>query len=331
MNIDHPKLSVVMPTYNAADHIGTALKSICRQTFSDFEVIVIDDGSTDGTRKIIQKFNDDRISIIKRNDKTGITSALNRGIKEARGKFVARHDADDWSAQDRFETQITILEDTPDLSLLGTGAFIVDEQGDKIARRRVLEAPSVTDLLAHNQFIHGSVMMRRKILIDVDGYDERFPTTEDYDLWLRMADRHSVGNIDRPLYYLRQHNNSLYGENLKEVKLYHLLARRRMTGGVSPSLKSDIKDEGIGVFEEVMTKEEKVWLHTELAQELLRYGLLSEGRKHCRKALSYSSTRPSLYGMYLLSFSTSGIAKGIAQLYRKLINLKIAWKNRNSP
>ncbi|MYL66718.1 glycosyltransferase [Halorubrum distributum] len=324
-----PSLSVVMPTYDAADYIERSLESILHQSFDDFELIIVDDGSTDGTIDLIEKRDDERIRLVERENESGITSALNRGINESHGKYIARHDADDWSAPERFDRQVTYLDTHSDVALLGTGAHLVDEDGKRIAKRRVLEDPEVGDLINHNEFIHGSVMMRRDPPTDLGGYDERFMTAEDYDLWLRLADQYSVANIDEPLYYFRQHDESIYGSNLKMLKLYHVLATRRVKDGFDKELYAAITTDDPKRAIEMFTTEERTWFHTELARESIRYGNLSSGREHVREAIRLNPTDLTLPAMLLLTYTTPKIASVVVDTYRKVINAKISVANRS--
>jgi glycosyltransferase involved in cell wall biosynthesis len=318
-----------MPTYDAAEYIEGSLESIISQSFKDFELIIVDDGSTDGTIELIEERDDDRIRLIRREDARGITSALNRGLEESRGEYVARHDADDWSTPDRFNKQITYLETHPDVALVGTGAYLVDEDGKRITKRRVLEDPTVEDLIDHNEFIHGSVMMRQRPLVDLAGYDERFLTAEDYDLWLRLADQYSVANIDEPLYHFRQHDESIYGSNLETLKLYHVLATRRVEDGFDEELYAAITADDPKKAIEMFTTEERTWFHTELARESIRYGNLSSGREHVREAIHLNPTDLTLPAMLLLTYTTPRIASVVVDAYRKVINAKISVENRS--
>lgn len=324
-----PSLSVVMPTYNAAEYIERSLESILRQSFEDYELIIIDDGSTDGTIELIEKQEDDRIHLIQREDENGITSALNRGIDETRGQYVARHDADDWSSPDRFDKQITYLESHPDVALLGTGAYLVDEDGQQISRRRVLENPRVENLIEHNEFVHGSVMMRQDALADLGGYDERFVTAEDYDLWLRLADAYSVANIDEPLYQLRQHDESIYGSNLETLKLYHVLATRRVVNGFDDELYASITGDDPQSAIDMFTTEERTWFHTELARESIRYGNIGSGREHILEAFRLNPTDLTLTAMFLLTYTTPTIISAVIHTYRRIINTKMLIENRS--
>lgn len=328
--MDSPLISVIMPTLNDVEYVERAVRSILNQNMSSLELIIIDDGSRDGTLERIGEFDDPRVSVFKRETETGVTSARNDGIRRASGEYIAVHDADDWSAPERFEKQVAYLNANPNVALIGTGAYLVDQTGNVRSRRRVLEDPSLDDLIEHNEFVHGSVMMRREVLEEMGGYDEWFLVAEDYDLWLRLAEEYEVRNIDEPLYYFRQHDESLYGSNLEELKLYHLLAVRRVTSGIDDEIRSLIDEEGIDALRDRLTESEKRWFHTELAREFLRYGDLRSGREHVVKALRLDPVSVSLPGMLLLSMTTPSIAKAAARAYRRLINMMIGLRNWRS-
>ena len=328
--VNSPVVSVILPTYNAESYIAEALGSLTGQTFQDFEVVIVDDGSNDNTIQIIESVEDIDIKLIQRNNQTGITSALNRGLREASGEYIARHDADDWSAPERFEKQVGALKPNQEVALLGTGAYLVDANGQKISQRRVVSNPSLDDLVQHNEFVHGSVMMRKAALESVGGYDEWFPTTEDYDLWLRLADEYEVRNIDEPLYYFRQHDDSLYGSNLEELKLYHLLAVRKVKSRLDTDLRRQIEKDGIETFYEMLSTDERRWFHCELAKENLRYGNLKQGRRHAKRLLAIDRAQPLVCVLLALSYTTPTATKVAARTYRRLINAKIEFQNRHS-
>ena len=200
-----PSLSVIMAVYNAEQYLQKSVGSILDQTFSDYELIVIDDGSTDGSLDMIRSFDDPRIHIIQNPSNLGQTRSLNKGIAISSGEFIARQDADDYSDPDRFRLQVDHLKQHPKVGLLGTSYKIVDKQGNIL--ETVVLPESDEDLQARllrgNIFCHGSVMMRGEILRLVGGYNERFPVTQDYELWLRLAEHASLANLSPALYFLR--------------------------------------------------------------------------------------------------------------------------------
>lgn len=327
MTRNNPSVSLILPTYNANDYILKALRSITNQTYEDYELIIVDDGSTDGTIECVNEYPNNQIRLIVRENESGITSALNQGVHESNGRYIARHDADDWSDPSRLEKQVKYLNEHSDVALVGTGANLVDENGQTQSRRRVPTSPSLSELIDHNEFVHGSVMMRKEALESVGGYDEWFPTTEDYDLWLRLADEYEVRNIDEPLYYFRQHDESLYGSNLEELKLYHLLAVRKVKSGLDAEIKREIDEHGVETFYDRLTTDERHWFHAELAKENLRYGNLNEGRRHARRLLSIDRTHPLAYALLALSFTTPRVTKFAARTYRRIRNWSLARRN----
>jgi glycosyltransferase involved in cell wall biosynthesis len=191
------RVSVVMTAHNEAPLIGEAVASILAQTFTDFELIVVDDGSTDGTADVVERFGDPRVRVV-RQANTGQPRAMNRGIREARGDLVARHDADDLSLPERFGRQVAFLDAHPDVALVGTGALLRNAAGRDRVFHAVPSSQGVRRALAWgNPIVHTSVMMRRAAVEQAGAYaDMQF---EDYDLWIRMAAAFPLANIAAPL------------------------------------------------------------------------------------------------------------------------------------
>lgn len=322
-----PTVSVVLPTYNATPYVGAAVESVLKQTFEDFELLIVDDGSSDGTVEIVESFEDDRIELIHREGK-GITGALNRGLSEADGTFVARQDGDDLSHPERFETQVAFLKANPNVGLVGTATEIIDESGAIIDRRHVLESPSIEDLLEQNHYIHGSVMMRRKAVEAIGRYDETFEYTEDYDLWLRIAAQYDIRNIDEFLYRLRLLSESIYGSELFEVKLWELFAKKRFTGNIDTDLQRRIEEAGdVTPLYDALPRRETMRLHREVGQELLRYHEFEAARSHLREALARGGgVRTS--GLYALSFLPVGVENAVERAYRRFLNRAVVQTNR---
>lgn len=197
-----PKVSVLLPAYNAAEHLGKAITSILGQTFTDFELIIINDGSTDGTQELVKNFSDPRIQVIHQ-ENLGLPKALNAGIKASRGTYIARQDADDISLSERLEKQVDFLDAHPSYGLVGSWSQIMTPGG--MTSRQHLHPISngqlQVRLLTNNQFVHSSVMMRASCLNITGLYSENpehFPP-EDYDLWLKFAQHFQVANLPEVL------------------------------------------------------------------------------------------------------------------------------------
>jgi len=203
-----PEVSIILPTYNGVIRIEKAISSILAQSFSNFELIVIDDGSNDGTDQIIKKLsNEDKRIVYLRNEiNLGIQKSLNRGLKEAKGKYIARIDDDDeWLDKDKLKKQVEFLEANPDYVLVGTGAVVVDENGKELLRYLLPETDSELrkKILSKNCFVHSSVVFRKDTVLVLGGYDESQAVrhVEDYDLWLKLGTKGKFANL--PIYAVR--------------------------------------------------------------------------------------------------------------------------------
>ena len=187
-----PVISVVIPTYNRADKVCRAVKSVLNQSFADFEVLVMDDGSTDNTCEVVKGFDDPRIKYEWDKNFGGPAAPRNRGLRLAQGKYVAFLDSDDWWMPKKLEESLAVLEQGFDL--IYHDLFIVTKTNQKIFFRktnsRSLSAPVFNDLLKHgNGLFNSSVVVKSEILNEINGLSEdpNLIATEDYDLWLRIA------------------------------------------------------------------------------------------------------------------------------------------------
>ncbi len=215
-----PAISVILPAYNAAKFIRPAIESVLKQSCGDFELLVIDDGSTDATRSIISEYSDSRLRLLVNERNLGLTATLNRGLGEARGEFIARQDADDVSQPERFARQLEFFHDCPEVVLLGTAARQVDAAGHSLGRLRMPRSPLAVRwaMLFDNPFLHTAVMFRRaRVVEEFNGYDESFFISQDYELWSRMARRHATANLPEALLTLRAHGNSLMRSRRAEL------------------------------------------------------------------------------------------------------------------
>lgn len=183
-----PQVSVIMSAYNSSETIERAITSILNQSFSDFELIVMDDGSTDDTAEKILSFSDPRIRYHAL-EHVGLTRALNFGVSQAVGEIVARHDSDDWSEPERLATQMQSFEEDSDCALVATWHNVVDSAGNYLGQKHTpLDDESLKNMLRwRNPFCHGSVAIRKSALDQVGGYNEALLYSQDYDLWVRMA------------------------------------------------------------------------------------------------------------------------------------------------
>lgn len=196
-------LSVVMAVYNSQSTVEAAIESIRQQTYSKFTFVIIDDGSTDATSELLKTaaFLDTRIELIRNKTNKGLAASLNIGWRLGGGDIIARMDADDISMPCRFAKQIDFLATHPEIDVLGTAKVAVDSAGRLLGYgyRPEWHEEIVTRMYRINPFIHPSVMMRRRFLEALGGYDERLRRAEDRDLWLRGYKRFRYHNLQQPL------------------------------------------------------------------------------------------------------------------------------------
>lgn len=210
-NIKNPKVTVMMPVYNGERYISDAIKSILSQTLRDFELLIMNDGSTDNTLRVVRSFNDPRIRIIENEKNLGTILTRNRGLKECRGEYVAMLDSDDLAYPERLQKQVDFLDKNPDFGLVGTWVDLMDSEGKKIdaswrGDTESEEVPIV--LLFHNCFSFSSVMLRREA-IPTEGFRDGFIPTEDYEIWTRIIKNWKADTLREVLTTYRIHEKSL--------------------------------------------------------------------------------------------------------------------------
>lgn len=213
-----PKVTVLMPVYNAEAFLAEAIESILKQTYRDFEFLIINDGSSDKSESIIKRYAslDRRIRLISRENKK-LIATLNEGIEKAKGEYIARMDADDISTRDRLKIEVEYLDKHPEVALVGSNYTIIDERGKSLVTTNVFTHPDDLRLclITCNQYGHGSTMFRKSIVEKLGKYDMQALHIEDYDLWIRISQKYQVANIEKPLYKWRKTEGSVTGSNLE--------------------------------------------------------------------------------------------------------------------
>lgn len=226
---DEPLISVVLPVYNAEKYVREAVESVLAQTFSNFELIVINDGSTDRSGSILRDLAavDRRVVLVDRPN-GGLVSALNEGIKLARAGLIARMDADDIVMPDRFAEQYRRMSDAPELGAIGSFILIVDADGAIIRQGDypVSEGDVGSFLEVGCPFAHPTVMMRKEAVVAAGGYRKAFSHAEDYDLWLRIHELgYALGNIPKPLLKYRVHDTNVSLVHREQQELATVIAK----------------------------------------------------------------------------------------------------------
>jgi len=221
------KISIIIPTYNQAEYLQEAVDSVLNQTYKNIEIIIIDDGSTDNTLKVVNSFNDNKIIFIQQRNK-GASSARNTGIKEANGEYIAFLDSDDLWLKDKLRKQIDFMRENQKVGLLGTGCFQVIDTNKMIYKKIFPHKNEILqkDLIKYNPFIQSSVMVRKNVFNDIGLYDEKFKESEDYDLWLRIAQKYKIANLKQAL-VTKKYSKAGLSKNKDSKQLYFALKARK--------------------------------------------------------------------------------------------------------
>lgn len=199
MNSHKSSISVIMPSFNVELYIARAIESILAQTFSDFEFIIIDDGSTDDTLSIIEEYQkkDRRIHIIQNKENLRIAASLNKGVGSVSAEYIVRMDADDISLPNRIEQLYAFLRENSNVAVVGSNIVIVDERGRVISKREYpKESRELKKVMfRYSPFAHPAVMFRKKAFLEFGGYDLKNVPCEDIDLWFKIGSKYEFATI----------------------------------------------------------------------------------------------------------------------------------------
>jgi glycosyltransferase involved in cell wall biosynthesis len=300
-----PRVSVVMPAHNAARFLCVAIDSILAQADADLELVIVDDGSTDATAGLAVGYarRDRRVQFLAQ-PWQGTAVALNRGIAAAAGEYIARMDADDVALPTRFGRQCAFLDANPAVSVVGSFVELIDAAG-RVGRTRVYPTNSsdiVRGFLSKNPLCHPSVMMRRSAVVAAGGYDPRYRSAQDLQLWLRMSAVHTFANIPAVLLQYREHPGQVTATSRRcDTSIYstlavleHLFARH----GLEPlcfTSAADLDFDGlarrmIALFPAVSDAAERRALYRQTAR-LLRYWSTRAGMHALASAAFRSALR----------------------------------------
>jgi glycosyltransferase involved in cell wall biosynthesis len=230
-----PKVSVAMSVYNGAEYLRAAIDSVLTQTLADFEFVIVDDGSTDGSAEIIRSYTDSRIVLLQQSNQ-GVATALNHALQFAHGEYVARQDADDISLPERFVKQVEFLGSHPQVAVVGTAATLIDRTGRPFS--------TFMPFVRHERLVkelkrgvcplmHGAVMLRRTALSQCGVYNPVFNWMQDVELWLRLSQHHRLANMREILYQFRKHDLSITHKALIDLRIREFAK----TGRLQPKTK----------------------------------------------------------------------------------------------
>ena len=283
-----PRVSVVMTVYNGERYLAEAIASVLGQTYADFELIIVDDGSTDGSRGIIEAYarRDPRIRLLPLADNQGMASARNRGIERARGQFIAFSDCDDICLPDRLRRQVKHLESNPDIGVLGCTMWAVDHKLRPLAENTApLEHALIAWGLHFNPILPGgSSMIRSELLVDNGGYEEGRLYADDLELWSRLIEKTRFASLPDILMLYRRHPQAAGIGSRKRQQAEGLAVRKRML----ERLWGEAPEETVNRFVRVPRREtdfshpERMLLRadlTRLADAIVRAGWVQEDER----------------------------------------------------
>src|SRR3989344_4499750 len=218
-----PLISVVMPAYNAQKYINSAIESILNQTFKNFELIIVNDCSTDNTINIVNSFirKDARVKIINNKKRLNIAASLNKGINKASSNIIARMDADDISLPNRLELQYKLINSSKNISVVGANIIVMDIDENEIAIRNYPDSSEKLKacLFRYSPFAHPVACFRRDIFNSVGGYNPKYSPTEDLDLWFRLGVKYKFGSVQKPLLKYRLYMGSSSNKSSRDLEI----------------------------------------------------------------------------------------------------------------
>jgi glycosyltransferase involved in cell wall biosynthesis len=298
-----PMITVLMPAYNAECYIAEAIDSVLRQTYVDFEFIIVNDGSTDNTLNIINRFNDPRIRIINQ-DNQGVAAALNNGLKHARARYIARFDADDICYPERLKKQLSFLEKNPEYILAGSDVEYISAGGDHLFNFECIahtHEEIIQKMYFYCPFVHPAVMYKKDTIISLGGYPENAHNFEDYLLWTGIAKAGKLYNIPEPLIKYRLNPTSATIDEKWRGKRFRSLKRNAvLRGAITPAEGEEL----LAIIKGQDTKKiRESAYHALCGKKFLTDNYQPQiSRGHISRAIKIFPQRLDNYLLYTLSF-----------------------------
>ncbi|WP_276132360.1 glycosyltransferase family 2 protein [Polluticoccus soli] len=313
-----PMVTVLMPAYNAGPYIREAVDSVLAQTYTDFELLIINDGSKDDTANILSTYTDPRIKVLHQ-DNMGLVKTLNKGLSIAQGTHIARFDADDVCYPHRLQVQVDFMQQHPDHVLVASEADYMDEQGNFIFTYKLKDyEDSAIRASAFKEcpFIHSTVMFIKDAVVKAGGYDARAVTFEDHLLWRDLVPYGKMENLRQSLIKVRLNPESAtIDEKWRGKEFIELKQRSIENGSVSDAdyqlLKDILKSQNFTAYK-------KAAYHSMLGKKNLWNQHRPElAREHLRTAISIMPRKAEPYALYLLSFLPQGLIEWLYSQMKK--------------
>ncbi|HEY9002471.1 MAG TPA: glycosyltransferase [Mucilaginibacter sp.] len=303
MRTDRQKITVLMPAYNAGKYIHEAIESVLQQTHRNFELLIVNDGSTDNTVSVVLSFNDPRIVLVNK-EHGGIAQALNTGLRLSDSHYIARFDADDVCLPDRLEKQFNFLKDHPDYVLTGSDAEYILENGEYLFSFKCIAHSNEEiqrNMYVYCPFIHSSVMYKKHEVIKAGGYNAHAHNFEDYLLWTALSKMGKMQNLREPLIKVRFNPASATIDEKWRGERFRKLKRAATTRGAITQQEGDeilaiIKKQDISKIKEGA-------YHALCCKKFLADNYQpNKARTHVRKAISIRPLRLDNYLLYAVSY-----------------------------
>lgn len=302
---DRPRITVLLPVHNGGAYLDAAVRSILGQTFPDFELLAIDDGSTDGSGEVLRGYRDPRLRLVENSRNLGIVETLNRGLSLARGEYIARMDSDDISLPERFERQSRFLDAHPEVGVVGTSGGLIDGREESLGSFRYPLSHEAICFSLHffNPLAHPSVMMRREVVLSSGGYrsvglsrgETSFP--EDYDLWWRLSDLTRLANLPNRLLLLRKHVGTVTARHMEEFRANAAnISRDRIEAILSQSVSVAVAEAMMSRrYQPVMLASEAFRTIVRLYHAYMQIGLSRDVAREIRRKTCEELARIALY------------------------------------
>ena len=311
-----PEISIIMPVYNGGKYLNEAIDSILQQTFTDFEFIIINDGSTDNSLKIIKSYNDERILLIIQKNQ-GVAKSLNNGIKIAKGKYIARMDADDISYKNRLEIQYNFLENNQNVVAVGGNAYVIDQIGTYVYTTDypLINKDIKSALSFKSPFIHSSVVLRKNT-VERAGLYPKIPIAQDIFLFNKMSGYGDFANIPQPLIKYRLTPTA----STMRTKLTLKILKDAIEYYATHNKFSDDHFDKINASVVITSSNQKHYqYHLLLSKKYLWDNYQPTlSRKNISMALKYKKTSAILYFLYILSYLPQNIVRAIYQGFKRV-------------
>ena len=220
--VDHtPRITVVIPVYNRERFVREAIESILRQSYPDFELLVIDDGSSDGTSEVVCSYSDERVRLVRHEKNLGIPQTRNDGVRHARGDYIAFLDSDDAAYPVRLERQLAFLDSHPDYAAVGAWVSWMSADGCLISRvkRKPVSWREIAALRLLQSGVENTASMARTSILRDHRHNEAYDVASDYELWARIAARHKLSNLPEVLVRRRLHSGQITNQKVHNIRL----------------------------------------------------------------------------------------------------------------